>query len=108
MQNVPGEDRAVLLLGYRKEMETMLQGNNPGLERRFPLSSAYIFEDYSDDDLLKILDLKLRDRGLTAKVSKPPARRFVTCLFQAFCAESKGDIRLADCGIQQNADANRT
>ncbi|KAM5356653.1 hypothetical protein ACJ41O_003299 [Fusarium nematophilum] len=66
VQSVPGEDRCVLLLGYKDEMEKMFQNVNPGLSRRFPLSSAFVFEDFDDEDLAKILDLKLGKSGFTA------------------------------------------
>ncbi|VUC26594.1 unnamed protein product [Clonostachys rosea] len=59
------EDRAVLLLGHKDEMEHMFQRVNPGLGRRFPLSSAFVFHDYSDEELGNILDLKLRMQGFT-------------------------------------------
>ncbi|KAG5192046.1 P-loop containing nucleoside triphosphate hydrolase protein [Tribonema minus] len=68
IQNVPGEDRAVLMLGYREDMERMLKSNNPGLERRFALNDAFNFADYTDEELLEILDLKMRKEHLTAKV----------------------------------------
>jgi SpoVK/Ycf46/Vps4 family AAA+-type ATPase len=66
VQSVPGDDRCVLLLGYRAQMEAMFQNINPGLSRRFPLDSAFEFEDFDDDDLAIILDLKLRQAGFTA------------------------------------------
>ncbi len=34
VQSVLGEDRCVLLLGYRDKMETMFRNVNPGLSRR--------------------------------------------------------------------------
>ncbi|KAF5573393.1 NFX1-type zinc finger-containing protein [Fusarium pseudoanthophilum] len=66
VQSVPGEDRCVLLLGYRDKMEEMFQNVNPGLSRRFPLSSAFVFEDFGDVALAKILDLKLGKLGFKA------------------------------------------
>jgi hypothetical protein len=66
VQSTPGEDRCVLLLGYRDQMEEMLKNSNPGLSRRFPLDSAFQFDDFSDSELLKILDLKLEKQGLSA------------------------------------------
>ncbi|KAF2759849.1 P-loop containing nucleoside triphosphate hydrolase protein [Pseudovirgaria hyperparasitica] len=59
VQSVPGEDRSVLLLGYKEEMETMLQSVNPGLSRRFPMDEAFVFEDFSDAELEQIFELKL-------------------------------------------------
>ena len=66
VQSVPGDDRCVLLLGYKDQMEKMFQHANPGLSRRFPMSSAFQFEDYTDDDLQKILDLKLKEADFDA------------------------------------------
>lgn len=66
VQATSTEDRAVLLLGYKDEMEDMFQEVNPGLARRFPLSSAFEFEDFSDEELSTILDKKLQAQGFTA------------------------------------------
>eukprot|EP00899_Mesostigma_viride_P024820 jgi/Mesvir1/5522/Mv15562-RA.1 len=69
VQNVPGEDLAVLMLGYREQMEEFLTKANPGLARRFALEDAFVFEDYTDDELLKILSTKLSHKGLQASFS---------------------------------------
>lgn len=66
VQSVPGDDRCVLLLGYKEQMESMFQNVNPGLRRRFPVSSAFEFEDFNDDELGKILDMKLKQQGYDA------------------------------------------
>jgi hypothetical protein len=66
VQNVPGDDRCVLLLGYEPQMVTMFQNVNPGLTRRFQMSDAFRFEDFSDSELQKILQLKLNDQDLSA------------------------------------------
>jgi hypothetical protein len=66
VQSTPGEDRCVLLLGYKDQMEDMFQKVNPGLSRRFPLDSAFVFEDFADDELRQILDLKLKQQGFEA------------------------------------------
>ncbi|KAE8154703.1 P-loop containing nucleoside triphosphate hydrolase protein [Aspergillus avenaceus] len=63
VQSTPGDDRCVLLLGYREQMSEMFQNVNPGLSRRFPMDSAFVFEDFTDDELGKILDLKLSQQG---------------------------------------------
>lgn len=63
VHSTPGDDRCVLLLGYRDQMEDMFQNINPGLSRRFPLSTAFTFEDFTQADLSKILDLKLKQQG---------------------------------------------
>lgn len=66
VQSTPGEDRCVLLLGYKEQMEEMLENSNPGLARRFQLSYAFHFEDFDNQQLREILDLKLKKQGLDA------------------------------------------
>jgi hypothetical protein len=55
VQGVPGDDIAVLMLGYKDEMEAMLRSANPGLARRFRPDDAFVFEDYDDGALRTIL-----------------------------------------------------
>ena len=50
----PGEDIAVILIGYDKEIKKMLRDQNPGLARRFDLSYALRFEDFNDQELMEI------------------------------------------------------
>ncbi|KAK5630234.1 hypothetical protein RRF57_005949 [Xylaria bambusicola] len=66
VQNNPGEDLCVLLLGYQEQMEEMLNNSNPGLARRFRLSDAFHFDDFNDKDLMQILNFKLKKQGITA------------------------------------------
>lgn len=66
VQSTALEDRCVLLLGYKEQMEDMFQKVNPGLTRRFPVSSGFNFEDYNDGELRQILDLKLKQQGFKA------------------------------------------
>lgn len=66
VQSTLGEDRCVLLLGYKDQMEEMFRDVNPGLARRFPLESAFIFEDFDEDEIRRILELKLKDVGFNA------------------------------------------
>ncbi len=66
IQSVPGDDRCVLLLGYKDQMEAMFQNVNPGLSRRFPLSEAFEFEDFTDDELKEILKMKLKQQAYNA------------------------------------------
>lgn len=66
VQSTPGEDRCVLLLGYKDQMEEMFRVVNPGLARRFPLDSAFVFEDFNDAELCRIFDLKLKGIGFHA------------------------------------------
>lgn len=62
----PGEDRCVILSGYEENMEQMFLNSNPGLQRRFPMESAIRFESYNDEELCQILDLKMKEDGVTA------------------------------------------
>ncbi|KAH8824642.1 P-loop containing nucleoside triphosphate hydrolase protein [Flagelloscypha sp. PMI_526] len=70
IQNVPGDDRCVLLLGYEKEMKEMFQARpfiiSAGLSRRFAIEDAFRFEDFSDSELRQIMDSKLRKQDLDA------------------------------------------
>ncbi|KAI2471599.1 ATPases of the AAA+ class, partial [Annulohypoxylon bovei var. microspora] len=66
IQGGDNEDRCVLLLGYRQKMEDMFRDTNPGLAHRFPMSSAFVFEDYTKEELRQILELKLAKDGLKA------------------------------------------
>jgi hypothetical protein len=43
-----------------------LKNVNPGLSRRFPLEDAFHFEDFTDSELLEILNLKLKTQDLEA------------------------------------------
>ncbi|KAH7348505.1 NFX1-type zinc finger-containing protein 1 [Rhexocercosporidium sp. MPI-PUGE-AT-0058] len=66
VQSTLGEDRCVLLLGYEDQMIDMFQNVNPGLTRRFQLSDAFRFEDFSDSELQEILEMKMKSQGLDA------------------------------------------
>ena len=66
VQSTLGEDRCVLLLGYEDKMREMFQNSNPGLARRFRIEDSFRFEDFDDDQLRKILELKLKKQGLLA------------------------------------------
>ncbi|KAJ7857548.1 P-loop containing nucleoside triphosphate hydrolase protein [Mycena leptocephala] len=66
VQNTLGEDRCVLLLGYEKPMRDMFQNVNPGLSRRFSIEDAFKFEDFTNDELGEILDMKMVQGDLQA------------------------------------------
>ncbi|KXJ89392.1 P-loop containing nucleoside triphosphate hydrolase protein [Microdochium bolleyi] len=66
VQSTAGEDRCVLLLGYKESMEQLFQSVNPALGRRFPMSSAFEFHDYTDEELQLIFKLKLKEAGFRA------------------------------------------
>lgn len=67
VQSTAGEDRCVLLLGYKDQMEDMFRDVNPGLARRFPLESAFVFEDFNDAEIRQIFNFKLKGIGFDAK-----------------------------------------
>lgn len=69
VQNQAGDDRCVLMLGYKEQMEQMFQNVNPGLARRFPMDQAFVFEDFSKEDMDKILSLKLKQQGFEVTTS---------------------------------------
>ncbi|KAJ1328245.1 stage V sporulation protein K [Microdochium nivale] len=65
VQNVPGEDRCIIMCGYKDEMERFLHNTtNPGFKRRFPMEQAFLFEDFTEDQLGLILDSKLATYSL--------------------------------------------
>lgn len=66
VQNTPGEDRCVILVGYKEQMDTMFQSVNPGLSRRFAIDSPFVFHDFDDEALQQILDVKLKGSGFKA------------------------------------------
>eukprot|EP00804_Cyclotella_cryptica_P004768 CCRYP_004868-RA/>CCRYP_004868-RA protein AED:0.43 eAED:-0.24 QI:0/0/0/1/1/1/3/0/900 len=55
VQGTEADDIAVLLLGYEEQMLDMLDKQNPGLRRRFAPDQAFYFEDYTNNELNKIL-----------------------------------------------------
>jgi len=61
----PGEDRAVMMLGYEEPMLKMLRDQNAGLSRRFNPMDAFFFPDFDDVQLLSILNGMRKKRGLT-------------------------------------------
>ena len=55
-------DMIVILAGYTKEMEQLLQ-SNPGLRSRFPFT--FHFQDYSNDDLMEIAHYTVEKEGFS-------------------------------------------
>ena len=65
-----GSDMAVVLAGYKPQMEELFRNcENPGLKRRFNLEEGLVFEDFSDDELRKIL----KDLVVNASLSIDPS-----------------------------------
>eukprot|EP01034_Spumella_vulgaris_P047427 gene47427-biopygen17524 len=67
VQGVPGEDRAVVMLGYKDPMEKMLASANPGLARRFQMENAFVFADYDDAALVRILKALVKESNMNIK-----------------------------------------
>ena len=64
----PGEDIAVVLIGYEKQISKLLRDQNPGLARRFDLTYALKFADYTDNELLQIFSAVCRAENVKASV----------------------------------------
>lgn len=75
VQGEAGADVCVLLLGYERPMRAFLRTANLGLARRFDLENAFVFEDYDDQALLKILLQNVKARNLV--VTLPDAKAAV-------------------------------
>ena len=69
IQAQPGDDRAVLLLGYKDDMERMFREVNPGLSRRFQADNPIVFRDYDDNALLRILRSAAAKQGFNISVN---------------------------------------
>jgi len=65
VQGKPGEDLCVIMCGYNKEMEDFIQQANPGLRRRFPIEDAFVSQEFNEEQLGKIFDLKMSKQNLT-------------------------------------------
>ncbi len=57
------QDFAVIMAGYKTEMDEMFRNTNPGLRRRF--RQSFHFDDYGDEDLAKIMEKKVGDKKYT-------------------------------------------
>ena len=68
VQGGPTADIVVLLLGYEEQMLAMLRNQNPGLARRFPKDHALYFDDYSDDQLLEIINFNVESNKVKASL----------------------------------------
>ena len=58
-QNTAKENRCVILVGYKHNMEKLLKAND-GLPRRFPIEDAFIFEQFDEQQLRLVLKETLR------------------------------------------------
>ena len=83
------EDIAVLLLGYDKQMRSMLRNQNPGLNRRFSPENAFNFEDYNTEELLKIFQKNCEEKGVGH--TPEAAKRALQVLKKQMAAENFGN-----------------
>ena len=65
VQGTPGEDIAIILCGYKDEINALLRDANPGLSRRFRSEDAFRFADYNNAQLTDIMREKVRMYGLS-------------------------------------------
>ena len=94
IQARPGDDRAVILLGYEKEMTEMMKNVNKGLSRRFQLENAFQFPDFSDEDLVKVLMQKAKGKDLELTIGT--AKRAVRKLAKARAKPNFGNAGAVD------------
>ncbi|KAF6803895.1 stage V sporulation protein K [Colletotrichum sojae] len=73
----PDEDRCVILVGYKEAVEDVLRTSDPGFQRRIPIEDALVFDGYSDDELLDIMDIRMRRDGFEATANGRNAARNV-------------------------------
>ncbi|KAG1725641.1 P-loop containing nucleoside triphosphate hydrolase protein [Suillus paluster] len=67
IQNVPGDDRCVLLWDTKNRWRTCSrQDVNPGFARRIAIEDAFMFEDFTEPQLQEIFECKLKDQDLGA------------------------------------------
>ena len=66
VQGNAGDDRAVLLLGYKEEMDDLFEYANQGLKRRFQYDDPgpVEFVDYNDDSLGRILRALIKKNNM--------------------------------------------
>eukprot|EP00698_Gefionella_okellyi_P004376 TRINITY_DN14046_c0_g1_i1.p1 TRINITY_DN14046_c0_g1~~TRINITY_DN14046_c0_g1_i1.p1 ORF type:complete len:1528 (+),score=457.91 TRINITY_DN14046_c0_g1_i1:247-4584(+) len=60
-----GDNLAVVMCGYRKEMLALFDKQNPGLKRRMNLDNAFEFDDYTDGELMRFLSGMCKSKQLS-------------------------------------------
>ena len=78
VHGAPGEDIAVVLIGYEKQMKKMFREVNVGLTRRFGLKDAFQFDDFDDKALDRVVLSQLKQAGL--KVPKEVRAKVIKAL----------------------------
>jgi chromosomal replication initiation ATPase DnaA len=90
IQNESNSDIAVLLLGYESQMLEMLRVQNPGLAPRFPKEYAFYFDDYTDEEMLRILVQLCKERSI--KCSKQVYEKIIETLSKQRVSPNFGNI----------------
>eukprot|EP01035_Chromulina_nebulosa_P018635 gene18635-24374_t len=80
IHNEPGEDIAVIMIGYENNMRQMFNDPkiNIGLARRFSLDNPVIFADYNDSELKKLTMKILNNRN--RRISSDVLNSFIKLL----------------------------
>jgi len=91
-------DIAIMVAGYPKEMELLLN-SNPGLKSRF--RNHFHFNDYTPDELMQIAEFAAKKKGV--KISKTAETRLKEILTNAFRKRDKtfGNARFAHALIDE-------
>jgi Holliday junction resolvasome RuvABC ATP-dependent DNA helicase subunit len=92
VNNAPGDDIAVIMIGYEKNMIKMLDDQNPGLRSRFDPTYAFRFEDFSDLELLQIFSAACAKDQLDVPIDIKVAA--VKHLAKARCMKNFGNARV--------------
>ena len=69
VSGTPGEDRAVVMIGYENNMMEMFRNSNPGLSRRFDVNNPFRFVDYTDNELALVTSTMLRNRNVKVSLN---------------------------------------
>jgi len=63
-----GQDICLIFAGYKSQMEEMLRNcENPGISRRLNLAEAFIFEDFNDEEIKRVLKNQIVNAGLNVE-----------------------------------------
>eukprot|EP00939_MAST-03C_sp_MAST-3C-sp1_P004760 g4760.t1 len=68
VSNEAGGDIAVIMMGYKPQIEKMLREQNPGLSRRFNPAFAFEFEDFKNGELLEIMTRYCRKQNIRVSI----------------------------------------
>ncbi|OTB00334.1 hypothetical protein M426DRAFT_66057 [Hypoxylon sp. CI-4A] len=75
VQGQPFEDRCIILIGYEDKINAMFRNANLGLSRRFPVDQPFRFTNFTIDQLLVILQQKMKHQDLNCSEDAVSAAR---------------------------------